>query len=461
MGKFSATSKLGLSVDIKILLAVDFLQDQKHSHAFQTNMRKLQNRVVASNTKVLGDRTEFLEDLGSNFVPFPLGMFYENSLVGAMLIHIDTNAFTSNVSNIFFCTGLSLELKGRVLIVISEWLKARFPTYSIMLDFSLSDGEIAQTALKSGYKEINGRASNLDRYEYVAPISPLIDSILEVYTSPGFFFGTDTGGVENLIEFFLRLENDGLFVIQGAGSHVANYFRINHQNEMVGKLYTDRPLIYSTGTNPGPLNRILSCYKSVASPRICILDHWINYDTRIDSGVEGFDTKFVTTNELAYDIALKYLPRSQIALTPDYRFLRLQTLMSVDVRRSEKCVLVILEPERDSIEGLASITPEQQKQAVKAAVSIASSMGISKVLIRLHPKMRIQTIFFVAISKGVSVEYSKNLRIEDDLISSSAIVGLSSSVLYFSAKLGLPTFTVIDFSKDSWIGRFGKIMSIK
>jgi hypothetical protein len=88
-------------------------------------------------------------------------------------------------------------------------------------------------------------------------------------------------------------------------------------------------------------------------------------------------------------------------------------------------------------------------------------MGLRKILIRLHPVMQISELLAAKLEKEETATISENIRIEDDLISSCAVVGLSSSILYATSKLGLPTYTVLDFSEDSWLGQTENILAFK
>ena len=88
-------------------------------------------------------------------------------------------------------------------------------------------------------------------------------------------------------------------------------------------------------------------------------------------------------------------------------------------------------------------------------------MGVSKVLVRLHPVMQINELLAAELGKDEIVVISQNIRMEDVLITSCAVVGLSSSILYATSKLGLPTYTVLDFSEDSWLGQTENILALK
>ena len=135
--------------------------------------------------------------------------------------------------------------------------------------------------------------------------------------------------------------------------------------------------------------------------------------------------------------------------------------MKIDFQRSEPSVLIILEPERPPLEGMGRITILDQVNAVEMGKLIAIEMGVSKVLVSLHPVMQISELLAAKLDKEEMVVISKNIRMEDDLINSCAVVGLSSSILYATSKLGLPTYTVLEFSEDSWLGQTENILALK
>ena len=110
---------------------------------------------------------------------------------------------------------------------------------------------------------------------------------------------------------------------------------------------------------------------------------------------------------------------------------------------------------------MGHITVLDQVNAVEMGKLIALRMGVRKVLVRIHPVMQISEPLAAKLDNEEMVKVSKNVRMEDDLISSCAVVGLSSSILYITSKLRIPTYTVLEFSEDSWLGQTENIFSLK
>jgi hypothetical protein len=318
-----------------------------------------------------------------------------------------------------------------------------------------------KTAWSSGYEKIEGKDTGICQFRYRIQDIEVSQLFLDSFESPGLFFGSDTGGVENLLEYFLMMKYKGTLVIQGSGVRVAEYYKIRYQEEIQGNINVYKSLIYSTGNDSQINSALEKSFRTSNSPRICILDHWINYAKRFNVNPDYLPTHFITNNEFAYITASKVFPGSRILLLPDYRLARLQNIMKIDFQRSEPFVLIVLEPERPALDGLGRITILDQVNAVEMGKLIALKMGLRKILIRLHPVMQISELLAAKLEKEETATISENIRIEDDLISSCAVVGLSSSILYATSKLGLPTYTVLDFSEDSWLGQTENILAFK
>jgi hypothetical protein len=225
--------------------------------------------------------------------------------------------------------------------------------------------------------------------------------------------------------------------------------------------YSDyNSFIFSTGSDNMQLSKIRNNFSSISDKsfnQLCILDNWVNFSHRFSRSEMTIPKKVAVTNEVALQIAKQQLPDSEVILVHDFRLERLRDIRTVNQFRDRNRILVVLEPERPEIEGLGQITNREQLLAIKRAVNLAQHMSIDEIVIRVHPKMLANFSITNQSESNQKVTLSKNPRIEDDLSTTVAVVGLSSAVLYASASLGIPTYSVIPFDHNSWIGKFGNI----
>jgi len=433
---------------------LDSLNDTEHMH-FSRNSGQI--HTFESQRKYVSS----FENTELDSKPLLFGVFKDGKLAGTLTAYFDEPSLIANVGILVFRSALSQGLGKESLVRFSRWMRARFPTYSIELGADSENIRMIKTACSSGYEKIEGKDSDICQFRYRIQDIEVSQLFLDSFESPGLFFGSDTGGVENLLEYFIMIECQGALVIQGSGVRVAEYYKVRHQEEIQGNLNVYKSLIYSTGADSQINSALEKKFRASNSPRICILDHWINYARRFNVNPDYLPTHFITSNDFAYITASKAFPGSRILLLPDYRLARLQNIMKIDFQRSKPFVLVILEPERPALEGLGGITILDQLKAVEMGKLKALEMGVSQVLVRLHPVMRTNEHLSVKLDMDPMVMISKNIRIEDDLISCCAVVGLSSSILYATSKLGLPTYTVLGFSKDSWMGQTSNIVVLK
>jgi hypothetical protein len=433
---------------------LDSLNDTKHMH-FSRNSGRI--HTLESQRKYISS----FENTELDPKPLLFGVFKNGKLSGTLTAYFDEPTLKVNIGILIFRSASLKGLGKESLIQFSRWMRARFPTYSIELGAASENVKMIKTAWSSGYEKIEGKDTGICQFRYRIQDIEVSQLFLDSFESPGLFFGSDTGGVENLLEYFLMMKYKGTLVIQGSGVRVAEYYKIRYQEEIQGNINVYKSLIYSTGNDSQINSALEKSFRTSNSPRICILDHWINYAKRFNVNPDYLPTHFITNNEFAYITASKVFPGSRILLLPDYRLARLQNIMKIDFQRSEPFVLIILEPERPALDGLGRITILDQVNAVEMGKLIALKMGLRKILIRLHPVMQISELLAAKLEKEETATISENIRIEDDLISSCAVVGLSSSILYATSKLGLPTYTVLDFSEDSWLGQTENILAFK
>jgi hypothetical protein len=271
------------------------------------------------------------------------------------------------------------------------------------------------------------------------------------------FFASDVGGSENLMEFYLRIEKEKSLIVEGGGCEVFDYFGIPYTNSTEMDYSDYNSFIFSTGSDNMRLSKIRNSFSDQSFNHLCILDNWVNFSHRFSRSEMTIPKKVAVTNEVAFQIAKQQLPDSEVILVHDFRLERLRDIRTVNQFRDPNRILVVLEPERPEIEGLGQITKGEQLLAIKRAVNLAQHMGIDEIVIRVHPKMVANFSITDQYESNQKVTLSKNPRIEDDLSTTVAVVGLSSAVLYASASLGIPTYSVIPFDRNSWIGKFGNI----
>lgn len=448
-------------MEIKKLLAsdvtqeyLDSLNDAKHMH-FSRNRGQIhtlesQRRYVSS-----------FENTELDPEPLLFGVFKDGKLKGTLTAYFDESSLKANIGILIFRSASSAGLGKESLTQFSRWMRARFPTYSIELGADSENVRMIKTARSSGYEKVEGTETGVCRFRYRTQNGNVSQLFLDSFEPPGLFFGSDTGGVENLLEYFVMVKSQGALVIQGSGVRVAEYYKVRYQEEIQGNINIYKSLIYSTGADSQINSAFEKSFKVSNSARICILDHWVNYTKRFNVDLDYLPTLFITSNDFAYIKASKAFPKSKVLLLPDYRLERLQDILKIDSQRCEPFVLVILEPERPALEGLGHITILDQVNAVEMGKLIALRMGVRKVLVRIHPVMQISESLAAKLDNEEMVKVSKNVRVEDDLISSCAVVGLSSSILYTTSKLRIPTYTVLEFSEDSWLGQTENIFSLK
>ena len=448
-------------MEIKKLLDSDVTQEYLDSLNDTEHMRFSRNSGRIHTFEGQRKYVSSFENTELDPKPLLFGVFKDGKLAGTLTAYFDEPSLKANIGILIFRTASSKGLGKESLIQFSRWIRARFPTYSIELGADNENIRMIRTALSSGYEQVEGKVPSTFQFRYRSQTNETLEFSLDGFEAPGLFFGTDTGGVENLLEYFLKMECRGSLVIRGSGVSVAEYYKVKYLEIIQGNLNDYKSLFYSTGADSLANLDLEKSFQTLNSPRFCVLDHWINYRQRFNINPDYLPTHFITSNDFAFITASKTFPTSKVLLLPDYRLARLLNLMKIDFQRINPFVLVILEPERPALEGLGSITIIDQLKAVEMGKLKAFEMGVSQVLVRLHPVMRTNEHLSVKLAMDPMVMISKNIRIEDDLISCSAVVGLSSSILYATSKLGLPTYTVLDFSKDSWMGQTPNIVVLK
>lgn len=385
------------------------------------------------------------------------GIFDNRKLVGTSTVYFDKSTFCANVGLLIFKSFASKGAAKKSLSLISAWLFARFPTYSIQVGMNKSNLPMIRTALSSGFSQIDALNDETLLFEY-NKINMQPDLPPEMLQSePTLYFASDTGGAEALLEVFLINGARKSLSVCGQGKEVFRYFGISYSDVQKINRADFKSLFFSTGSKCLALKQIQNYFTALGLPQTCILDHWVNYRERFDENGVDLPDRFFVTNEIAQKKAKSVFPKSQISLIPDFRLQRLNSMISVNFPRGEDHVLAVLEPQRDQIEGLGEITHRKQFETIQQAKLVANQMGLNSVVLRLHPKMQKSVWVEDLLRVDDSLKLSRFARIEDDLSNTKAVVGLSSSVLYFSSRLDIPTFTVLEADADSWVGMCNEI----
>ena len=440
-------------MQIKRLLATDINQDYLETLNDQHYMRFSRNSITAHS---LESQSLYVNSFDKGTLKpdsILLGIFENGQLVGTMTTYFNWQKKSANVGILVFRKYSSIGLGKGALSALSYWIKARFPLFSIELGTTKSNLAMQRLALSCGYQARNEEHSRLVYFDYVEQIDEKPYDNLGSRDGETLFFGTDTGGVEAILEFYVRTRTKKYFMVQGRGLGVLDYYGLASSPETLPDLRGFSSLVFATGADASQSQSLQKVFSGAEKTSIGILDNWVNYHSRFNLPNGRLPNLLIVTNEIAYEIAKTAFPNQRLLLTPDYRIERLRRLLTVDMQRAEKSVLLVLEPERPKLEGLGRITFPDIVNSIKKAKHVARELGLNRVNIRLHPTMGTYKEIREIISRDDFISLSTNLRVEDDLPSCKAVVGFSSSVLYSSAKLGISTHSLLEFSKESWLGR--------
>jgi len=388
------------------------------------------------------------------------GVFEENQLVGTMTASFDMETKSANLGILIFRDRSSTGIGKKALSTLTNWVRARFPLFSIEVGTNKANLAMTKLALSCGYVPRIGDSSEFIFFDFPAYNFEGVDERLSIVDGKVLFFGTDTGGVESTLEFYVRSKADKSFFVQGNGREVLDYYGVTNLIESAPNLTDFTSLMFSTGADSSTSQSLQEAFRLAKKASICILDNWVNYRHRFNLPNGLLPDIIVTTNEIAFSIAKKMFSDSKILLTPDYRLQRLRHITRVDIERTSDCVLLVLEPERAELEGLGAITKSEILNSIEWAKSLAKEFDLARICVRLHPVMESFKELQDVIEREENVTLSEHSRVEGDLPSCKAVIGFSSSVLYLTAKLGIPTYSLLRFSDNSWLGRCQEIMRL-
>lgn len=388
------------------------------------------------------------------------GVFEKDQLVGTITAFFEMETRSADLSILMFRGKSSAGTGKTALSTLTNWVRARFPLFSIKVKTDKADLTMTRLAISCGYVLRNSNSSEFMLFDFPAYKFEGVDERIEGIEGKTLFFGTDTGGVESLLEFYVRSTADKSFFVQGNGCAVLDYYGVTNLIEPAPNFARFNSLMFSTGVDSFASQSLHKAFRSAEKTSICILDHWVNYRHRFNLPNGLLPEILVTTNEIAFEIAKNNFPNSEILLGPDYRLERLKHLTRVDIERTNDSVLLVLEPERSELEGLGAITKSDILNSIECAKSVANDLNLTRICIRLHPTMGNFKELQDVIMREETVTLSEHSRVEGDLPSSKAVIGFSSSVLYLTARLGIPTYSLLKFSHNSWLGRCREIMRL-
>ena len=417
-----------------------FSQNSKYLHTLETQksyIKRFQNTVEKPERLIFG-------------------IYSQEQLCGTLTTHISYQERKCNIGVLIFKNQAKEGLGTKALNTISLWLSSKFPEFEIEVGTSVENQGMIKLASNAGFQKKISRNANIYFKYQNSKLSCWSDDF-DWKANRTLFVGSDTGGVEHLIESYLRHKFEKRLVIKGLGALVSNRYQINYFQELGSSKERADNIIFSTGSNFDLVGSLLNKSRKEIRPTYCVLDHWVNYRSRIHPSLANKSLMILTSNITAFEIASEVFPENRIELIPDYRIERYLNLLSVKNHKCVQSLLVILEPTRETLEGLAPISRNSYAEILNVAKSLARENKIERIVIRKHPVMDWKELDVICDEKDIAIEKSINLRLEDDLCCSSAVVGMSSSALYTACELGQRAFTILDHSTTSWLGRYKKI----
>jgi RimJ/RimL family protein N-acetyltransferase len=382
------------------------------------------------------------------------GIFVEQTLKGSLTLEVNYEQHNIDIGLLVFRSVSGMGIGSQSVKVMVRWILARFPTFDITIGASKMNVPMISIAISCGFEPLSDYNSEIQVFKYVKQnTSPLVTD------TPSLFFGTDTGGVEKLLELYLREHREKELVIKGQGQGVARYYYLNYSQKLPDKNRFNQ-FVYSTGTDVAPIESIQRYAFERGKQQICVLDNWVNYKSRFNVSKELFPDQLLVTNKVAFEIASRLFGNHKLTIIPDFQLERIRNLLLVGKHVCEATALVVLEPTRESIEGIEEINLNSFMLLEQSILLVQKAYGVDKVLIRLHPKMGEgdATRLFSNIS-SFSIA-NRSTRIEEDLCCVRVVIGFSSTLLYLTSELNIPTYTILKHEEGSWLSRSHKILSI-
>jgi RimJ/RimL family protein N-acetyltransferase len=385
-------------------------------------------------------------------------------LVGTVNYYVDFERLTLNLGFLVFREhqgkGYATEALGQLI----HYLQSQFPGMTLVIGSDKNNFAMHEIAKKCGFfiqNDLLEKSSST--FQFVRKMesfdfgnSPVIPDFILNAKSIG-VAAYDAGGAEQLTWILRNLPQKATVYVNGPAKMIfqnsgVSFEVVQHLNGIL-----DCELIL---TGSGWMSSLevsaIKAAKLRSIPCITVLDHWVNYRERFDSGENIQPEILATTNRVAYNLASKIFPNKFVLQLPDFQIGSYSHAIKTRVNESIYA-LVLLEPV-SSIDSKFAVTRNEILKLMMSAIAAKQNYGLRSVLVRPHPsQMGGQTHIDALIQFSGEFEVSKSATLLEDLQISRLVFGLSSYALYISTMCGIETYSCFAGTEGHWTTEFPTI----
>jgi hypothetical protein len=220
-------------------------------------------------------------------------------------------------------------------------------------------------------------------------------------------------------------------------------------------------ILTSTGWMTDNEKNAVSIGRSLNIPVISVLDHWVGYRGRFGKLESDLPNFIAVNNSTAYKNALREFPSVAIFRFQDYQLESLRTNQNKNRSGVRNGLLIVLEPIVRT-----TLLPKDKSlinlwlDLIKVSMEIAKKNKLLLIL-REHPAENINQQILNLLLRDEDCDFILSRQtMEVNLSQAKYTIGLSSHLLYLSAELGIPTYSIFAGQNNHWTQDFSKIQPL-
>lgn len=186
---------------------------------------------------------------------------------------------------------------------------------------------------------------------------------------------------------------------------------------------------------------------------VSILDHWANYKRRFTRGSETvLPAEIIVFDDHALKNAQNEFPEYKVRIWKheDPVVIELSSMLKSQDYKVKNQLLYVTEPISQTGKmdrHLRDDLVDEEMAFSKFAHLTRMKSNFSEVTIRVHPSEKSETYIRLAEMEGLTARISLEKNPLVDIVESKEIYGLESIMLSWSARVGVPTFTLLPINE--------------
>lgn len=441
-----------MKIKIQFLLESHISEEYIHSLNSKNYMKfsrnSSKNHTIELQKKYL---TKF--DFTSSFI-LALHEESSNKLIGTSTFYVNEFTHVINIGLLIFEEYSGRGFGSLAMKEVVEFVESIFPNYELEIGTDMNHKAMINIAISNKF-ELEYQNNNQVFFRKKNPFARILKVLSKNEIT---IICNDVGGATNIASLMKILNISPKGIVTGPAILVFNKLNVLYTEvDFESDYFANGLIILGSSIYGGLESLVLEDPKFRNTTKVVILDHWMNYRERFHKNNNFLPDEFWVTNDYSHQLASQFFPETSVVTIPDAQ-LALVKRSLLRLNGAKDTLLLIWEYQTLSAESLkfpVGLLGQRLKQIEKYCVEKL----IPKITVRLHPSQNKKEFEddLSSMQIAIPIEISSLEHLEQDLDRAIVVIGFSSSALYISSKLGIPTYSFFKEFRNHWTNSFSEI----